>query len=29
MTRDEVIKANPRAIIEWYETRLRMKGIEK
>lgn len=25
MTRDQIIKANPRALIEWYESKLRKK----
>lgn len=29
LTREEVIKANPRALIEWYESRLRTKSIKK
>lgn len=29
MTRDQIIKANPRVLIEWYESQLRKKFIKK
>lgn len=29
MTREEVIKLNPRALVEWYELRLRQKSMKK